>query len=247
MDPHAWNGCYVSCAAAAEGKQGEKFMIRICPSILNANFDDLPNEIARVATTADLIHLDVMDNIFVPNFTFDFDASAEIIESSKLPIDVHLMVEKADIAGPRYATTKAFSVTIHYEATENVAKTLTAIKETGTRAGLAIKPGTSLEVLKPYLNLIDMILVMTVEPGFGGQSFMREMMPKVELARNWLRSNSFTDIWLQVDGGISTETIALASAAGADTFVAGSAIYKSNEPAQMVTKLRQLAQDAFLS
>ena len=88
---------------------------------------------------------------------------------------------------------------------------------------------------------------MTVEPGFGGQSFMREMMPKVELARNWLRSNSFTDIWLQVDGGISTETIALASAAGADTFVAGSAIYKSNEPAQMVTKLRQLAQDAFLS
>ncbi len=221
-------------------------MIRICPSILNANFDDLPNEIARVAATADLIHLDVMDNIFVPNFTFDFDASNEIIASSKLPIDVHLMVEKADIAGPKYATTKAVSVTIHYEATENVAKTLTAIRDSGTRAGLAIKPGTSIEVIKPYLNLIDMILVMTVEPGFGGQSFMHEMMPKVELARNWLRSNGFPDTWLQVDGGISVETIAIASKAGADTFVAGSAVYKSNEPAQMVTKLRQLAQDVFL-
>jgi len=221
-------------------------MIRICPSILNANFDDLPNEIARVAATADLIHLDVMDNIFVPNFTFDFDASNEIIASSKLPIDVHLMVEKADIAGPKYATTKAVSVTIHYEATENVAKTLTAIRDSGTRAGLAIKPGTSIEVIEPYLNLLDMILVMTVEPGFGGQSFMHEMMPKVELARNWLRSNGCPDTWLQVDGGISVETIAIASKAGADTFVAGSAVYKSNEPAQMVTKLRQLAQDVFL-
>ena len=219
-------------------------MIRICPSILNANFDDLPNEILRVAKSADLIHLDVMDNIFVPNFTFDFDRANEIIESSALPIDVHLMVEKADLAGPKYAASAAVSVTIHFEATENVAKTLAAIRENGTRAGLAIKPNTSIEVVKPFLHLIDMILVMTVEPGFGGQSFMKEMMPKVATARSWLRSKGFSDTWLQVDGGVSTDTIAIASEAGADTFVAGSAVYKAPNPADMVLKLRNLAKDA---
>lgn len=219
-------------------------MIRICPSILNANFDDLPNEILRVAKSADLIHLDVMDNIFVPNFTFDFDRANEIIESSALPIDVHLMVEKADLAGPKYAASAAVSVTIHFEATENVAKTLAAIRENGTRAGLAIKPNTSIEVVKPFLHLIDMLLVMTVEPGFGGQSFMKEMMPKVVTARSWLRSNGFSDTWLQVDGGVSEDTIAIASEAGADTFVAGSAVYKAPNPADMVLKLRNLAKDA---
>ena len=222
-------------------------MIRICPSILNANFDDLPNEILRVAKSADLIHLDVMDNIFVPNFTFDFDRANEIIESSALPIDVHLMVEKADIAGPKYAASAAVSVTIHFEATENVAKTLAAIRENGTRAGLAIKPNTSIEVVKPFLHLIDILLVMTVEPGFGGQSFMKEMMPKVATARSWLRSNGFSDTWLQVDGGVSEDTIAIASEAGADTFVAGSAVYKAPNPADMVLKLRDLAKDAHLS
>ncbi len=222
-------------------------MIRICPSILNANFDDLPNEILRVAKSADLIHLDVMDNIFVPNFTFDFDRANEIIESSALPIDVHLMVEKADLAGPKYAASAAVSVTIHFEATENVAKTLAAIRENGTRAGLAIKPNTSIEVVKPFLHLVDMILVMTVEPGFGGQSFMKEMMPKVATARSWLRSKGFSDTWLQVDGGVSTDTIAIASEAGADTFVAGSAVYKAPNPADMVLKLRDLAKDAHLS
>ncbi len=219
-------------------------MIRICPSILNANFDDLPNEILRVAKSADLIHLDVMDNIFVPNFTFDFDRANEIIESSALPIDVHLMVEKADLAGPKYAASAAVSVTIHFEATENVAKTLAAIRENGTRAGLAIKPNTSIEVVKPFLHLIDILLVMTVEPGFGGQSFMKEMMPKVATARSWLRSKGFSDTWLQVDGGVSTDTIAIASEAGADTFVAGSAVYKAPNPADMVLKLRNLAKDA---
>ena len=222
-------------------------MIRICPSILNANFDDLPNEILRVAKSADLIHLDVMDNIFVPNFTFDFDRANEIIESSALPIDVHLMVEKADLAGPKYAASAAVSVTIHFEATENVAKTLAAIRENGTRAGLAIKPNTSIEVVKPFLHLIDILLVMTVEPGFGGQSFMKEMMPKVATARSWLRSKGFSDTWLQVDGGVSTDTIAIASEAGADTFVAGSAVYKAPNPADMVLKLRDLAKDAHLS
>lgn len=222
-------------------------MIRICPSILNANFDDLPNEILRVANSADFIHLDVMDNIFVPNFTFDFDRANEIIESSALPIDVHLMVEKADLAGPKYAASAAVSVTIHFEATENVARTLAAIRENGTRAGLAIKPNTSIEVVKPFLHLIDMILVMTVEPGFGGQSFMKEMMPKVATARSWLRSKGFSDTWLQVDGGVSEDTIAIASEAGADTFVAGSAVYKAPNPADMVLKLRNLAKDAHLS
>jgi len=222
-------------------------MIRICPSILNANFDDLPNEIMRVAKSADLIHLDIMDNIFVPNFTFDFASAEKIINESVLPIDVHLMVEKADHAGPAYALTDAVSVTIHYEATEHVSATLSKIKESGTRAGLAIKPNTSIDVIKPYLNLIDMILVMTVEPGFGGQSFMKDMMPKVKTARNWLRSNGFNDTWLQVDGGVSEETIAMASQAGADAFVAGSAVYRANDPSEMVNKLRAIAQDAYIS
>lgn len=215
--------------------------IRIFPSILNANFDNLPGEIKRVAETADYIHLDVMDNIFVPNFTFDFDRASSIIDSSVLPIDVHLMVDHADIIAPRYAQTNAASITFHIEATRDVASTISQVKEHGKRVGLAIKPKTPIDVIEPFLRSLDMILVMTVEPGFGGQKFMSDMMPKVKQAREWLDREGLRDTWLQLDGGISLETIGIGALAGADTFVAGSAVYRAENPAFMVEELRHRA------
>lgn len=216
-------------------------MIRICPSILNANFDDLPGEIAKVAQTADLLHLDVMDNVFVPNLTFDLETSIQIIKDSALPVDVHLMIANPDILAVNYASDKTASITVHYEACQDPRATLRSIRAKGKRAGLAIKPSTPIEVVEDLLDDIDMILVMTVEPGFGGQSFMESMMPKVVKAREWLRQKNLADTWLQVDGGISLNTIHTAYLAGADTFVAGSAVYKSSDPAAMIQMLREEA------
>lgn len=213
-------------------------MIRICPSILNADFENLPNEIARVAEVADLLHLDVMDNHFVPNFTFDLETSQRIIRESILPVDVHLMVANVDEKASSYAIENTVSITVHYEACEDPRETLQNIRKAGKRAGLAIKPGTDIGVVEELLDVIDMILVMTVEPGFGGQSFMEEMMPKVERARAWLQQKGLSDTWLQVDGGIALPTIRRAFLAGADTFVAGSAVYKSSDPAEMIELLR---------
>ena len=219
---------------ASEGLE----MIRICPSILNANFDDLPNEIRKVAEVSDLLHLDVMDDIFVPNFTFSLERSLEIIQSSLLPVDVHLMISEADTNAVSYAAKNTASITVHYEACEDPVATLRSIRHSGKRAGLAIKPNTPVTVLEEILDEIDMILVMSVEPGFGGQSFMEAMMPKVQQARHWLRQKGYKDVWLQVDGGISLSTIRTAARAGADTFVAGSAVYKADDPAQMIRELR---------
>lgn len=216
-------------------------MIRICPSILNANFDDLPNEIAKIATVSDLLHLDVMDNIFVPNFTFNFEQARQIIDSSPLPVDVHLMIADADKEALPYADTRALSITVHLEACADPIYVLKEIRDHGKRAAIAIKPETPIESLSEILELVDMILVMTVEPGFGGQKFMVDMMPKVERARRWLDQKGLTDTWLQVDGGINLETIGIARKAGADTFVAGSVVFKSEEPTEMVEMLRRLA------
>lgn len=214
-------------------------MIRICPSILNANFDDLPNEILKVAQVSDLLHLDVMDNVFVPNFTFNLDQSLKIIEDSALPVDVHLMVSDVDLKAASYAIENTASITVHFEACADPVSTLRSIRSCGKRAGLAIKPNTPISVVEEILNEIDMLLVMTVEPGFGGQSFMESMMPKVEQARRWLRDKDLSDSWIQVDGGISLATIRRAYDAGADTFVAGSAVYKSEDPAAMISALRR--------
>jgi ribulose-phosphate 3-epimerase len=216
-------------------------MIRICPSILNANFDDLPGEIEKVAATADLIHLDVMDNIFVPNFTFSPERTRQIIDFSSLPIDVHLMVAEVDKKVGQYCSNNAVSITVHYEACEDPLQTLKEIRALGKRSGLAIKPDTPIEVVEELLPEIDMIVVMTVEPGFGGQSFMASLMPKVEKARRYLEQSNLEDVWLQIDGGISLSTIEIARRAGADTFVAGSAVYKSDNPGNMVEQLRLLA------
>lgn len=219
-------------------------MIRICPSILNANFDNLPLEISRVASVADLLHLDVMDNVFVPNFTFAPERAKEIIDFSTIQTDVHLMIGDVDNTISPYLESAAASITIHLEASANPRSTLAKIRENGIRSGLAIKPGTPFEEITEMLDLVDMVLIMTVEPGFGGQSFMLEMMPKVERARRYLDQKGFSSTWLQVDGGISLETIGIARKAGADTFVAGSAVYKSEDPAEMVEKLREIASRA---
>ena len=213
--------------------------IRITPSILNADFSDLGGEIERISSTSDLVHLDVMDDIFVPNFTFDFAKASEIIRVSKLPVDAHLMVADVDQIAPKYAEVGCASVTIHAEATKDIRQTLRAIRSNGARASLALKPKTSLETYLDFLDEIDMLLIMTVEPGFGGQKFMTDQLPKIAKARKEIGSRA---IWLQVDGGISLETIESAAQAGADTFVAGSAVFNSANPAEMVTILREKAQ-----
>jgi ribulose-phosphate 3-epimerase len=214
------------------------FEVRITPSILNADFDHLDAEIAKIAQVSDFIHLDIMDNIFVPNLTFDFQRAAEIIKNCPIPVDAHLMVADVDQIAIDYAEAGAASVTIHVEATTDIHKTLTEIRRHGARASLALKPATAIESYGEYLDLVDMVLIMTVEPGFGGQKFMEDMMPKVRATKNLIGDRP---IWLQVDGGISLSTIDIAREAGADTFVAGSAVFKADDPAAMVQELRSQA------
>ena len=212
--------------------------IRITPSILNADFSNLQSEIAKIATVSDLLHLDVMDNVFVPNFTFDFESASKIIKESSLPVDAHLMVADVDQIAPAYAQAGCASVTIHAEASKDIAATLRAIRKIGARSGLALKPATQIEDYLDFIDDVDMFLIMTVEPGFGGQKFMTDMMSKVSRTRAIIGSRP---IWLQVDGGVSVETIEIAADAGADTFVAGSAVFNAQDPAAMVTALRELA------
>ena len=212
--------------------------IRITPSILNADFSKLNEEIDRIAGVSDLLHLDVMDDVFVPNFTFDFEAASKIIKESSLPVDAHLMVANVDQIAVQYAEIGCASVTIHAEATENIPATLKNIRAAGSRSSLGIKPNTSIEDYRDCVDLVDMFLIMTVEPGFGGQKFMENMMDKVKRTRELIGDR---DIWLQVDGGVSMQTIEIALAAGADTFVVGSAVFNAADPAQMVVDIRDFA------
>lgn len=212
--------------------------IRLTPSILNADFTRLDEEIQKISGASDLLHLDVMDNIFVPNFTFDFQTAEQIISKCPIPVDAHLMVASVDSVAISYAEAGCASVTIHVEACSDIRHTLKGIKKSGARAAIAVKPNTSITEYSEFFDLVDMVLIMTVEPGFGGQKFMTEMMEKVSKARSLIGSR---DIWLQVDGGISLETIEIARDAGADTFVAGSAVFNSADPAGMINSLRSKA------
>ena len=218
-------------------------MIRICPSILNADRANLSSEIARISKQSDLLHLDVMDNIFVPNQTFSLAESKIIIAESEIPVDTHLMICDPDDQAHLYARAGSKSVTFHFEASHSPKETIKKIASEGARVGIALKPATSFHTIAPLLENLDMVLIMTVEPGFGGQSFMNDMMEKVNEARSEIDSKDFRKIWLQVDGGISLETIAIARSAGADTFVAGSAVFKADDPGQMVESLRLLAEN----
>ena len=215
-------------------------VIRICPSVLNADHTRLLEEIDRV-NTADLLHLDVMDNIFVPNRTFTFEQCVEIFDYSKIPVDTHLMICDPDVKAAAYAQAGSASVTFHLEASQKPLDTIHNLHQAGARVGIAIKPATTFEEIADLLEHIDMLLIMTVEPGFGGQKFMSDQLPKIQAARDALMSMPGKPPWIQVDGGISLETIGLAARAGADTFVAGSAIYQAQNPAQMIAELRQAA------
>ncbi len=212
--------------------------IRITPSVLNADRNNLTSEIAKVAAVSDLIHLDIMDNIFVPNLTWNIAQAEEIIKECPIGIDAHLMVDKADKIAVDYAIAGAKSVTVHVEAIASINQTLKGIRSKGAAAGLAVKPGTPIDEYLEYADLVDMFLIMTVEPGFGGQKFIPEMMDKVRATRKAVGDRP---IWIQVDGGISAETIAIAREAGADTFVAGSAVFNSPDPSAMVEILRHRA------
>ena len=219
--------------------------VHINPSILNANFDDLENEIQKITSVSDALHLDVMDNQFVPNFTFDIARAFEIINFSKLPVDAHLMICDPDSIAPKYAEQGTNSVTFHFEAANHVASTISNIRSNGAKVGLAIKPATSFQEIEEFMADIDMLLIMTVEPGFGGQSFMHDQMVKVRTARAHIENMKKEKPLLQIDGGVSLDTIAEAALAGANCFVAGSAVYKSSDPAKMVDQLRQLASENF--
>jgi len=214
--------------------------VRINPSILSADFVNLQRDVERIGS-ADLVHVDVMDNHFVPNLTFGRQMVGRLQAISPIPLDVHLMISDADRWAPGYAELGAFSVTFHAEAAVDVVETARALRDRGSRAGLAIKPGTHIE---PYLDLLpefDQVLVMTVEPGFGGQSFMIETMPKLRTLRRAVDAHGL-DIWLQVDGGVTLDTIGIAAEAGADTFVAGSAVYGSDSVEKAITDLRMAAE-----
>ncbi|MEL0626833.1 ribulose-phosphate 3-epimerase [Salinibacterium amurskyense] len=213
--------------------------VRINPSILAADFVNLERDIAKISN-ADLVHVDIMDNHFVPNLTFGLQMTERIQQVSTIPLDVHLMITDPDRWAPDYADLGAYGVTFHAEAAADAVGLARTLRAKGARAGIAVKPGTPIE---PYLELLeefDQVLVMTVEPGFGGQSFMEETMPKLTLLRELVDKRGL-DVWLQVDGGVDERTIEIAAAAGADTFVAGSSVYRGDDPSLRVSELRSKA------
>ncbi|WP_394289234.1 ribulose-phosphate 3-epimerase [Microbacterium sp.] len=213
--------------------------VRINPSILAADFVNMQAELARIAT-ADFVHVDVMDNHFVPNLTFGPQMVERIQATSPVPLDVHLMITDADRNAPGYAELGAASVTFHLEAATDPVALARRLRDIGARAGVAVKPGTAVEGLFDVLDEFDQILVMTVEPGFGGQSFMADQMPKLRRLADEARRRG-SQVWLQVDGGISESTIAQAAEAGADTFVAGSAVFGAGDPGAAIAALRARA------
>ena len=211
---------------------------RIAPSILSADFARLGEEVAAVeAAGADLLHFDVMDNHYVPNLTIGPLVCASLRPRTKLPIDVHLMVKPVDRLVPEFAKAGANLISFHPEASEHVDRTLALIRECGCRAGLVLNPATPLAYLDHTLDKLDLVLLMSVNPGFGGQQFIASVLPKIAEVRSRIRKSG-RDVWLEIDGGVKADNIADIARAGADTFVAGSAIFGSKDYAATVRDMR---------
>ena len=211
---------------------------RIAPSILSADFARLGDEVRAVAAAgADLVHFDVMDNHYVPNLTVGPLVCAALQPVSKLPLDVHLMVRPVDRIIPDFAKAGASIISFHPEASEHVDRTIALIKENGCKAGLVLNPATPLSHLDHTLEKLDLVLLMSVNPGFGGQQFIPSVLPKIAEVRKRIDKLG-KDIWLEVDGGIKTDNIAEVAKAGADTFVAGSAIFGSRDYAATIRQMR---------
>jgi ribulose-phosphate 3-epimerase len=209
------------------------------PSILSADFANLQAAIESVPS-ADAVHVDVMDNHFVPNLTLGLPVVESLRKATSAMLDCHLMIEEPDRWAPAYAEAGVDSVTFHIEAAAAPVRLARELRKRGARAGMALKPATPIETYIDLLDEIDMVLVMTVEPGFGGQKFLDLCLPKIRRTRELLNARG-KDIWLQIDGGVSAETIERCKEAGADAFVAGSAVFGADDPDAMVTKLRALA------
>jgi ribulose-phosphate 3-epimerase len=220
--------------------------VQIAPSLLAADFARLADEARAVTDTADWLHVDVMDAHFVPNLTIGLPVVESLLAHTRLPLDCHLMIEDPDRWAPQYAEAGARNVTIHAEAASAPIRTLRSIRAAGARAGLAFNPPTPVDPYADLLPEIDMLLLMTIEPGFGGQEFMDYVLPKIRRARELVGPGD-ADIWLQVDGGVNEKTIARCAEAGADMFVAGSAVFHSDDPAAAVQTLRELAEAAAAS
>jgi len=212
----------------------------MAPSLLASDFARLADEAYVVADAADWLHVDVMDGHFVPNLTIGLPVVEALLRHVRLPVDCHLMIDDPDRWAPGYAEAGARSVTIHAEAASSPIRTLRSIRAAGARAGVAFNPTTSVLPYADLLAELDMLLLMTIEPGFGGQEFMDHVLPKIRQARELISAYG-GEVWLQVDGGVTEETIGRCAEAGADMFVAGSAVYGAEDPAAAVKALRDLA------
>jgi ribulose-phosphate 3-epimerase len=217
--------------------------VQIAPSILAADFSRLADEVAALGDAPDWVHVDVMDNHFVPNLTIGLPVVESLLKHTSLPLDCHLMITDPDRWAPSYAEAGARSVTFHAEAAQAPVQLARALRAAGARAGIGLKPATSVDSVADLLPELDMVLLMTVEPGFGGQHFLDLVLPKIRRARSLIAGHG-TSVWLQVDGGVSEETIGRCAEAGADIFVAGSAVYSADDPAAAVRSLRGLAERA---
>ena len=216
--------------------------IRIAPSILSADFANLEAELMTISDS-DLIHVDVMDGHFVPNLTIGLPVVRRLQEVSKVPLDVHLMIENPELWAGKYAETGASSVTFHLESATKPREVISQIQASGAKVGIAIKPGTSFGQVIDHLGLIDMLLVMTVEPGFGGQGLIESVIPKISQARDFIDSQG-TAVSLEVDGGVGIGNIADLARAGADTFVAGSSVFSETARNERIRNLREIAETA---